>query len=155
MIGRVPGSGNATGRPWPGCSGVARILGVARTFDHPRLGRLTRTGFGWHGRRDDLHLAVGSGWRRPDEDQAALLVATLSDLERLDERARAFAADEWETDSMELVGVEAAKASTGWTRELGREECPLFATLQYAFPGDRNVLDVFFLEGEPAGHDYH
>jgi len=159
MIGGAPGSGNASR------DGLARAHPhgengrMARTFEHPRLGLLTRTGFVWEGARPDprgeLRIVVESGWRRPDEEQAELLAGMLVDLDRLDDRARAFASGDWDVERMQLVGVEVARASTAWTKELGRAERPLVGTLQYTFPGDRNVLDVNFLDGEAVGHDYH
>jgi hypothetical protein len=56
----------------------------------------------------------------------------------------------WPALTLAAIGV--FRPAAGW---LGRKATDPVVSLEFAIGGDRNVVDVAFIDGEPVDWDYH
>lgn len=106
-----------------------------------------------------LWIMITAGAKGPDHALIALAESVIVDVARLEGAARVFIRDyapEYATKVLTLAGLDFQYPDAGWMPNGGVVPLdePMFG-LQFQIAGDRNVLDVNFVNGQPIEADYH
>jgi hypothetical protein len=139
-------------------------------IDDPDLGMLTYSSSGWGSRQSEgaLQLHIVAGREGPDAALRRAAVTAIGEKVSLDSRARRFleTTSGWDDSrALTLAGVQVRRITGVWIEQVVAPTRPVIAVklrsgvpvvvLQFAIVGDANVLDVFFIDGEPFESDYH
>jgi hypothetical protein len=147
---------------------TAAMTAEAR-LEHPVLGRLTRESRHWLARPSGVAVPVvlEGGREGPDNSLVSAAVDALHNLTALEARARAYALAAVHFDALTLIlaGVQVTRPAPEWVRQSVAPSNPAAAAallagaaavaLEFTIAGDRNVVDVVCLAGEPVGWEYH